>query len=104
MSDIFLNSNNILYKYLGFVRSNIVDITICPDVVPDSIHCVKVTNKFQSSSRIQIRAAENETVTLISQLMKNKPGKLTAQSYLFTDLINVSRMTDSMWDSARVRR
>ena len=45
-------------EYLSFVRGHIVHIAISSYIIPDSIHGIKITHKFQGSSRTCIRATE----------------------------------------------
>lgn len=47
-----------LNEYLSFVRGHIVHIAISSYIIPDSLHRIKITHKFQGSSRTCIRATE----------------------------------------------
>lgn len=98
--------NLMLPKYLCFVWSYIVNITVCSNVVPDSIQGVKVTYEFQSSLCICIGTSDEkgQIVKLQNRKLYGVNCRCWDERNLCTALINWARITDSIWDSARVRR
>lgn len=99
------------FEYLSFVWCNIINITIGSYVFPNSIQGIKITDEFQSSSRTCIRTAGRK----IAQIRNSKPqstvkkdvtheAEIGTRKYFCTASINLARMTDSIWDSASVKR
>ena len=93
--------------YLSFVGCHIVNITVGSYVLPDSFQGIKITDKFQSFSSTCIRTATNQTKSNTQKSRREKIKeymRLRLRGYLFTASINFARMTDSIWDSASVKR
>lgn len=50
----------LLTRYLSFIGSHIIYITVGANIIPDPIQGIQIANKLQSSTSVLVRAAAAE--------------------------------------------